>query len=158
MTFTALWAWPGAIHAGKGEEQLIVDEGVGAEQQAAVEALFNGEHAEFGATFFRVFSNVIDTYYPVLVKPVEFEADMDMPTGRFRVPGVIDATSEPIKNPITGLPHRVRVTLPQGFEYHEAEYASCQVGTGDSTIALNYENTHAHFAQLSWTPGGVVHA
>jgi hypothetical protein len=65
--------------------------------------------------------------------------------------------SEPIKNPVTGEPHRVRVTLPHGFEYHEAEYASARVTTERSPIALDYAGSHAHFARLNWTPAGPVH-
>lgn len=98
VTFVGLWAWPGAIHEGRGEGQLIVD-----------------EHAS-------------------------------------------EAHGEPIRNPVTGDPHRARVTLPHGFEYHEAEYASSRTATqSESPIALDWTNTHGHFARLSWTRSGPVH-
>lgn len=158
VAFVGLWAWPGAIHEGRGEAQLIVDERASPEQRKAVEALFNGEETEPGATIFNVFTNVIDTYHEPLYRKVEFEADVEARTGRFSVPGLIEGDSEPIKNPVTGEPHRVRVTLPHGFEYHEAEYASSRVETAESTIALNWADAHAHFAHLVWTPSGPVHA
>jgi len=158
VTFVGLWAWPGPIHEGQGEAQLIVDDKASDAQHEAVEALFNGEHTEPGATVFNVFSTVIDTYHPVLRKPVEFEMDLDARTGRFAVPGVVEATSQPIRNPVSGEPHRARVTLPYGFEYHEAEYASSTVSTGEAAIPLRYSNAHAHLARIDWTPQGVVHA
>jgi hypothetical protein len=34
----------------------------------------------------------------------------------------VEARAEPILNPVTKAPHRARVTLPNGFEYTEAEY------------------------------------
>jgi hypothetical protein len=104
-----------------------------------------------------VFANVIDTYHEPIVAPVEFEADIEARTGRYRVPGIIDGHSEPIRNPVTGDPHRARVILPQGFEYHEAESASARGTTEKSPIALDYADSHAHFARLNWTPAGPVH-
>lgn len=157
VVFVALWAWPGPIHEGRGEGQLIVDEQVSDEQAAAVESLFNGEHTEPGATIFNVFSNVIETYHRMLRKPVSFEMDREARTGRFSVPSVVEGGSEPIKNPVTGAPHRARVTLPHGFEYHEAEYASGHTRTSEAAIPLDYAGTHAHLAHLTWTPQGVAH-
>jgi hypothetical protein len=75
--------------------------------------------------------------------------DMEARTSHFSVPGIIDAEGEPVENPVTGLPHRARVTLPHGFEYHDAEYASCRVSTEDGEIPLQYPNSHAHFARLN---------
>lgn len=158
VLFAGLWAWPGAIHEGHGEGWLIVDQAASEEQRKAVEALFNGEETEPGATIFNVFSNVIDTYHQPQYRSIEFEADVEERKGRFAIPGIIEGHGEPIKNPVTGDPHRVRVTLPYGFEYHEAEYASSRVTTDDSPIALDYTDSHAHFAYLTWTPAGPVHA
>jgi hypothetical protein len=44
--------------------------------------------------------------------------------GHFWVPGYIDANASPIANPVTGESHRARVELPNGFEYHKAEFVS----------------------------------
>ena len=71
---------------------------------------------------------------------------------------VIEARGGPIKNPISGDPHRARVTLPHGFEYHDAEYGRSTVSTAKSSIALDYVDTHAHFAHLNWTRYGPAHA
>ena len=37
------------------------------------------------------------------------------------VDGVYEVLGEPIKNPVTGAEHRVRIDLPHGFEYRIAE-------------------------------------
>ncbi len=156
--FVGLLAWPGAIHEGRGQAQLILDERTTADQRQALTALFKGEETEPGATIFNVFSNVIDTYFEPLVSPIEFQADVEARTGRIAIPGVVEGSGEPIRNPVTGEPHRARVTLPEGFEYHEAEYASSSVKTHEARIPLEWTAGHAHFARITWTPQGVVHA
>jgi hypothetical protein len=37
------------------------------------------------------------------------------------VPGILETLGEPIRNPVTGAEHRVRIELPDGFEYRVAE-------------------------------------
>jgi hypothetical protein len=158
VSFVGLFAWPGAIHEGRGEAHLIIDEATTEDQRKAVITLFKGEETEPGATIFNVFSNVIDTYHEPIVRPIEFEADIAERTAHISVQGVVEAIGEPIRNPVTGIPHRARVTLPHGFEYHEAEYGSSTVKTHEAFIPLDWANGHAHFARVSWTPQGVVHA
>jgi hypothetical protein len=158
VKFAGIFAWPGAIHEGGGEAQLIVDESASDAQRKAVEALFRGEETEPGAIIFNVFSNVIDTYHDTIVKPVDIEADLEGREGRVRIEGVIDTDVEPIRNPVTGNIHRAQVTLPHGFEYHTAEYASGASKTGsEAKVDLSFEGTHAHVARLNWTPEGPLH-
>lgn len=157
VTIVGLFAWPGPIHEGQGEAHLIIDENATDAQRQAVTALFKGEETEPGATIFNVFSNTIDTYHEPIVRAIEFEADVEARTGRFAIDGVIEGAGEPIRNPITGETHRARVTIPDGFEYHEAEYASSTVKTADALIPLEWTEGHAHLARVQWTPQGVVH-
>jgi len=71
------------------------------------------------------------------------------------VPGLVRGEVAPITNAKTGLPHRVRVDLPNGFEFSQAEFAS---GTGkvEGAIPLDFTKTHAHFARVHWSTHGVV--
>jgi len=46
------------------------------------------------------------------------------------VPGRIDSRGEPILNPVTGKEHRVRIDMPNGFEFRIAE-----IGRGWSKTA-----------------------
>ncbi len=158
VKFVVLAAWPRAIHEGEGEAQLIIDEATDEAQREAVTKLALGEETEPGATIFNVFSNVIDTYYEPIIRPIEIEADIEARTARISVPGIVEGTGAPIRNPVTGDPHRVRVVLPHGFEYREAEYASSTVKTQEARIPLEWANAHAHLARVVWTPQGVVAA
>jgi hypothetical protein len=71
------------------------------------------------------------------------------------VPGLIEASGEPIRNPVTGAEHRARIELPHGFEYTVAE-----VGSGTSTarasIPMELRDSYGQFAHLHLSTHGVV--
>jgi hypothetical protein len=59
---------------------------------------------------------------------------------------------EPIKNPVTGEEHRALITLPNGFEFKEAEMANCvehYAKAGDKIISN--KNAYAQFAAVEWS-------
>ncbi len=148
-------AWPGAIHEGRGEVQAVIDERADEHQRNALLTILSGEESEPGANVFSVFVSGIDTVHEPLFKAIEFEADIEARTGRFVVPGIIEATTEPIRNPVSGAPHRARVVLPQGFEFTEAEFASSTTKAGGA-VALDWANSHGQLAMLHLTPHGPV--
>ena len=47
-------------------------------------------------------------------------------TGRFSVDGIVNSHAEPVRNPVNRAPHRVKVTLAEGFEFIEAELAAAR--------------------------------
>jgi hypothetical protein len=155
LKFVVLVAWPGAIHEGRGEAQPVVDERADDRQREAILKILAGEETEPGATVFNVFASVIDTVHEPLFKPIEVEIDIAARTGRFAVPGLVEGRGEPIRNPVTGQPHRARVVLPHGFEYTEAEFASSTTkATGK--VPLDWADSHGHFAMLHLTGSGPV--
>ena len=157
VRFAGLFAWPGAIHFGGGEGQPIVDVTATPEQRDAILTIMKGEETEPGATIFNVFAGTFAKLHDPLFLPIEFAADIEARVGRVRVPGVLDVTSEPIRNPVTGATHRVRIDMPNGFEYSQAEVALGNARTDrQAAIALDWRGTHAHFATLHFTRDGVV--
>lgn len=156
LHWVILAAWPKAIHLGNGEAQPIVDERADAAQREALLKILGGQDTEPGATFFNVFAGTFKTVHEPLFKQIEFESSMEERKGRFRVAGIIDANVEPIRNPVTGQPHRAQVTLPHGFEYHTAEYASSKT-RAQAGIALEWDKGHAHLTMLHLTQRGPVH-
>ncbi|PTM97492.1 DUF1326 domain-containing protein [Mycoplana dimorpha] len=148
--------WPGAIHEGHGQCIPIIDERASPEQRDALLRIMSGQDTEPGATFFAVFATTFDTVHDPVFAQIDFDVDLEKRTARVSVPGWIDARGEPIRNPVTGDEHRVRVNLPQGFEYD-----TCEVGRGWAAIkgplALSLADSHAHFARLHMTETGVVH-
>lgn len=155
LAWVSLLAWPGAIHEGKGEALMIVDERADERQREALLTILSGQETEPGATVFNVFASTMETVHEPLFAPIEFEADVAGRTGSFRVPGVVEAKGEPLRNPMTGEPHRARIVLPDGFEYREAEIGSSTT-RASGAISLEWAGSHAHFATVQMTPHGVV--
>ncbi len=154
LRWVALFAWPGAVHEGNGEAQIIIDANADEAQRDALLKILTGQETEPGATVFNVFSSTKTTVYDPMFKTIEFEGDLDSRRGRFVVEGVVETTTSPITNPITGDAHRVRVVLPHGFEYTNAEYASGAVQSSHASIALDWSTGHAHLAVLHLGPYG----
>ena len=99
--------------------------------------------------------SVIDTVHEPVFTRIDFTVDVDGRTARVDIPGWIDARAEPIRNPVTGEEHHVRINLPHGFEYD-----MCEVGRGwaetKGPIVLSLSDSHAHFSRLHMTGAGVV--
>ena len=155
LHWVSLLAWPGAIHEGDGEVQAIVEERADERQRDAILTILAGDETEPGATIFNVLAATFATVHRPQFRPIEFEVDLARRTGRFAVPGIVEARAEPIRNPVTGEPHEARVVLPHGFEYAEAEFASSTT-TASGTIAHDWAQRHSHFAMLHLTPSGPV--
>ena len=70
------------------------------------------------------------------------------------IPGVLETDVEPIKNPVTGAPHRIQVVMPEGFEHITGEVASANI---HSTGAIPFETSGSHstLAHVVQTPRGV---
>jgi hypothetical protein len=155
LRVAAAVTWPGAIHEGKGHIQPIVDERATAAQREALLRIMSGQDTEPGATFFQVFAATYEKVYDPVFAKIDFASDVDGRTGHIKEPGFIDARGEPIRNPVTGDPHRVQIALPQGFEYAIAE-----VGRGWATtsgpVQIKLDDSHAHFANLHMTERGLV--
>jgi hypothetical protein len=157
VRFAEMFAWPGPIHFGNGEAQPIVDERATQQQRDAILTIMKGEETEPVATIFNVFAGTFVRLHNPLFLPIEFSADIDERVGRIRVAGVLDVTSEPIRNPVTGAAHRVRLNMPEGFEYTQAEVAQATTRTGkDAAIPLEWHGAHAHYTQAHFTRQGVV--
>ncbi|HSW13489.1 MAG TPA: DUF1326 domain-containing protein [Solimonas sp.] len=148
-------AWPGPIHEGNGRFMTIIDERADVKQRAAIEAVSHGKETEPGSLIWQVFSTTVIEFLPTTIGTIELSGDVSQAVAKVRVPGLIEATVEPMRNPVTGAPHRARLTLPEGFEYTEAEFAS---GTArcDAPIELNFDQSFALMARVHWTTQGVV--
>lgn len=155
LRWGVLAQWPGPIHLGDGSLMAVVDERADARQRAAIEAVAHGQETEPGSLIWQVFSTTLSQLLPTQYKPIELDIDVAAATARLRVPGLVEAQGEPIRNPVTGAPHRVRVKIPAGFEFDEAEFASGKTRS-QGPIALDFDGTHAMMVPFHWNTRGVV--
>ncbi|MEM7224662.1 MAG: DUF1326 domain-containing protein [Pseudomonadota bacterium] len=151
----AIYKWPGAVHEGDGKMQIIIDENADEAQRDALTKIMTGEDTEPMTTMWSVFHTMCTTVYPPLFEKIDFQVDVEGRTARLVVPGLIDGAGEPIKNPVTGLPHRARIDLPHGFEYSMAEIGSGTTRT-NGEVEISVESTYAQFADIHLNNTGVV--
>jgi hypothetical protein len=104
---------------------------------------------------FNIYGSTIEKEFDPIFADIEFECDLKAQTGRFRVPGVMEMSLEPIRNPVTGKPHRARIDLSHGFEYSLAEMGSATFKT-TGPIAMTFEDCYAQFAHIHLNNHGVV--
>jgi hypothetical protein len=148
--------WPGPIHEGNGEQQIIIDERATAEQRTALEAIVSGQDTEDMATIFWIVSAMTTTRHETLYKSISIEADVDARTAHIEVDGVYETNVAPIKNPVTGADHRARIDIPHGFEYSIAEIASGTTTTQGVVSLPNNVGTHSHLCELHMNNSGVL--
>ncbi|MDQ4148191.1 MAG: DUF1326 domain-containing protein [Pseudomonadota bacterium] len=146
--------FPGALHEGNGTMQAIIDERADEQQRQALLTILSGKEQEEG-TLFWILSQIVSNFLEPKFAPIEFEFNCHGRTACVSIPGVLEASSEPIKNPETGAPSRVLVRIPEGFEYFEAEIASSTAkSTGD--VKFDFAGRHSSLAHLQYTPWGVA--
>jgi hypothetical protein len=157
LALGGVFAWPQAIHLGNGEAQPVVDVRASPAQREALLKIMSGQETEPGATIFNVFASTLAKVHDPVFAKIAIRADRKARTATIAFDGIVDFSVEPIRNPITNQPMQISVTMPGGFEYHEAEFASGTVKTSRSPIALDWSGRHAHLAEVNMTGKGVVH-
>jgi hypothetical protein len=153
LKWVGLFAWPRAIHEGSGEALAIIDERATAEQRNALLTILSGQEQEPGATYFNVFASTITKMNEPLFRPINFEADVGACTGKFSVPDIVDSHAEPVKNLVTGAPHRAKVSFTDSFEFTEAEFGSSST-KASGAIPHDWKDRHAHLTIIDIGPYG----
>ena len=154
LSFFAVVSFPGALHEGNGQLQPIIDERASPAQREALLKIMSGQNSAEG-TLFHICSLIVTKMHEPIFAPVAFEFDEASRTARLVIPGVLETEVEPIKNPVTGTPHRIQVVMPDGFEHRSAEVASANI---HSTGAIKFDTrgTHSSLANVVQTPDGVA--
>jgi hypothetical protein len=148
-------AWPGAIHEGQGKSFWIIDERASESQRQALLTIVNGGETDPGATMWNVFASTVETVFDPVSKPIELDIDVGARKGRVAVNKLVGGSGSPIRNPVTGDEHRVRIELPNGFECDVMEVGSATFQTS-GPILLSHQDCHGQFARLHLNNHGVV--
>ena len=156
LKVAGIFRWPGPIHLGGGEAALVIDKRATTEQREALLRILAGQDTEPGATIFQVFSTTLATLHEPIYADIEFAIDIDARRAKLVVAGVIESRGEPILNPVTGQEHRVRIDMPNGFEYSFAEAGRGWSKT-EGPIPLDLADSYGHFTVLHLNQSGLVH-
>lgn len=155
LTVALLYSWPGPIYEGKGHIQAIIDERADEAQRAALATILYGGETDEAATHWWVFHAMSDTVHEPLFKAIEFSVDLEGRTARVDIPGVLESTGRPIMSPVSGDAHRVRIDIPNGIEFEQAEIGSASTkATG--AIELDLTDSYGQWNVLRHSGGGVV--
>ncbi len=155
LRMAGIFRWPGPIHEGGGEALPIVDTRADAAQRDAILRIMSGEDTEPGATMFNVFASMLSKVHDPVFAEIDFQVDIERRRARLMVDGYIDQRGEPIVNPVTGAEHRVRIDLPDGFEYTLAEMGrGWTKATGP--IAFDLSDSYGQFAELHLGSKGII--
>ena len=154
LVFAKTVDFPGALHEGNGQSQPIIDERATAEQREALFNILSGENSAEG-TLFHIFSLIVTKKHKPVFAPFEFSFDKNGRVARVVAKGVLETEVEPIKNPVTGAPHRIQVVMPEGFEHRAAEVASANIRS-NGAIKFETKGTHSSLANVVQTPEGVA--
>jgi hypothetical protein len=149
------YAWPGPIFEGKGSLQAVIDENADESQRSALLSIVTGEHTNEAATHFWVFHAMSDTVHDPLYKPIEFEINIERRTAHVAIPGILQSIGSPIRSPVNGDEHRVRIQVPEGIEFDVAEIGNASTeSTG--AIKLDLKDTYGQWNRMRQTGAGVI--
>jgi hypothetical protein len=147
--------WPGPIHEGGGKAYMVIDRRADEAQRNALLTIFSGGETQVGATIWNVFAATFQEVFDPVFENIDIAIDVDARKGHVKVAGLVEAQGRPIVNPVTGEEHRVRIDLPNGFEYTLAEMGSSTFrSTGP--VKMSLEDRYAQFAHLQLNNHGVV--
>ena len=155
LRFAGMFRWPGPIHEGKGEAAVVIEASATEAQREALLRILSGQDTKPGATIFQVFSTTLETMHDPIFATIDFQVDIDARKAKLRVADVIEGRGEPILNPVTGAEHRVRIDLPNGFEYTLAEIGRGWTRT-TKPMELDLSDSYGQFAHVNLCESGIV--
>ena len=155
LRFAWTAAWPGAVHEGNGEFQLIFDDRSNEQQREAIRRIVYSEDTDELRSPYSIYKSMCTTIHDPIVARIDLEFDVEARTARSEMSGIARCDIEPVRNPVTAEPHRARIVLPEGFHCTIMETASGTVkATGD--VPLDFADAFASFFELHITDAGVV--
>jgi hypothetical protein len=147
--------WPGAIHEGKGEAAIIIDERANEAQRGVLLRILSGQDTEPGTTVFNVFASTFEKVHEPIFGAIDFTIDIPARRARLAVRNLVEGRVEPILNPVTGKEHRVRIDMIGGFEYTLAE-AARGWSKAKGPISFELSDSYSHLCELNLCQSGIV--
>ena len=156
ITIVATFFFPRAIHHKGGHMQPILPDWTTQAQRDAIFAIMSGE-GQPPNTIFPIFHAIVETIHEPQFTKIAFEWDIAKRTAKIDIPGIVRATTEPIRNPVTDEEHRILTVLPNGWCFYECEGASGTAkGIGD--IKFDYARRHSSLAPFAFSNKGMAYS
>ncbi len=146
--------WPGPIHDGNGEMQIILDTKSSTKQRDAMKSILYGENTEPMTTSFYMYHSMMSKIHEPLIKDIQITVDISARKCFLQAEDIITTTVEPIKNPISKEELKATIVLPNGIEFKKSEMAS---GTTNGLGAFKsvFKDSYSGIAELNVTHKGI---
>jgi hypothetical protein len=156
-------SWPGPLHEGHGKMTYYVDHRANDRQFDALSKIITGKAGDNRP--FELYASITEDYEEPKRIRIRFQAKsirshmiIDSGGGTSNDDDsnkaedvTIDAWLEPIRNPVTGKPHRAIIELPQGVEATRMDQASTKkFVVNDKLFKFRYEGTYGSFSENTW--------
>ena len=140
--------YPNAIHEGNGHVVLFIDEKATREQADAMVSILSGK---MGGMPWEALAGTIGRFDGPIRKPVEMTIAAER--SRVHVPGAIDLSLTPLKDPVTGSEKEVHIVYPKGgFFWNDAAVATTDTMRAvNGDFHLEWPGRYASVAEVNWT-------
>ena len=140
--------WPGAIHEGKGEALLLIDDRADAKQRRAIEVLLEGKSGGPWETLGWTWPTAHGPF------PVMYDLRLDGVKTRLRCGEHVEIDCGPIRNPVNGAEAFPGIVLPQGIIVKRADLGATT--RFRVTKGVEYDHSGQYMAvgpfEYSWQP------
>jgi hypothetical protein len=140
--------YPNAIHEGHGHVILFVDERASQEQVDSFAAILSGK---MGGMPWEALAGTVERFEGPIRKPIEIVLAGER--SQVRVPGAIDLSLTPLRDPVSGKDKEVHIVYPQGgFFWDDARIATTETMREEhGSFRLEWPNRYASVAEVNWT-------
>ncbi len=150
-----IYHWPGPVHEGNGHYQPVIDAAATRQQTKALFTIFSGREQE-PTTIYNIYNSTIEHDYDPIFAEIEFDWDLKAGTGRIFVKDVLETSLEPIRNPVTGKPHRATISLHDGFEFRDADMVSSTFWAKGAIKPQQHEGVYGYVNYVTYGPYGLI--
>ena len=135
--------------------QAVIDERADGAQRNALEVILHGGETKNAGTHWWVFHAMSSKIHDTIFRPITFEINVDGRMARGAIPGLLESVGRPIRSPVTGEEHRIRIDLPHGIEFELAEIGSASTSLSGA-IPLELTDSYGQFNRFRLSGDGIV--
>ncbi len=155
LDWVLLVSWPGEIAEGNGTEQVILDARADAAQREGLRKILHGEATAPGATHFYVYNSMMSHVLDTLYLSIDLSIDIGARTASVTIADLVESIGAPVVSRFSGMPRRMGISLPDGFEYTYAEMGNAST-TSRAGVHLELKDSYGQFNLLHMNQDGII--
>ncbi|HUF35684.1 MAG TPA: DUF1326 domain-containing protein [Gemmatimonadales bacterium] len=143
--------YPGAIHEGRGQVVLFVDDRAPPEQVNAFTTILSGQA---GGMPWEALAGTIERFEGPIARPIDLAVDGQR--AHIRIPGAVELETTPLRDPVTGQEKEVHITYPRGgFFWNDGNVVTTRtMRVTHESLRMEWPAKYASTAEVNWTNAG----